>query len=739
MMDNRQKFTLVLIVLLAIAIGCVGTMLLIELSGIARTRITPTPPVITTSAPADSDPVWDRIQKNGMITVGISADYAPFAYIGPDFSLQGFEIALNQELSKRLGIPVNLKNMAFDGLANALQLGQIDMAVAAISVTPERSAVIDFSNIYFVSQDAVLAAPNSTITISGPADLASLRVGAQRGTVYASWLQSTLVVPGLMPAQNAVEFSSADEMIAALNGANPVIQVALLDLLPAQEAQAQGRGRLAGSGINPQMYAIAIPKGATTLQAKLNDALAAMVSDGTMAALQRTFLNISQPVPPPTPTPTPVIPLTPTPVPTARPPACLDGMAFVADLNYPDNGMQNPASFPPGTVIQKGWRIRNTGTCSWNSSYVLAYTGSVPPNSPVGGSPVAIQGVVAPGATYDIYATLTAPSTPGTYQSFWSLRNGNGMFFGDRLWVGLRVTSGPATPTPGPAAPVIYSFSADPTQVIAGQCVTLRWSFGGQNLALARLFRGQQVILQDMALNGSSWDCPTQPGMTEYRLVVDSEFSGSTSSSKFVNVTPASQPTPTSPPVPPPLPPVINSFQSDKSQVNLGECLRLEWSFSAVDLASAQVLRNGEVIVPNPSLQGRQKDCPPAAGQVEYRLVVTGATSGTAQQSVYVSVVNVPPTDSPPVILDFSVSPGEIAIGQCFNLSWSFTGSSLASSNITRNGLPILTDVMTNGYYQDCINDPNLVGQLTYELNVASEFSGSTTQSETVNVLQLLK
>ena len=61
--------------------------------------------------------------------------------------------------------------MAFDGLFDALQLNEIDVAVAAISRTNERDKFVDFSTVYFVGEDAILARMDSTIVIEEVEDL----------------------------------------------------------------------------------------------------------------------------------------------------------------------------------------------------------------------------------------------------------------------------------------------------------------------------------------------------------------------------------------------------------------------------------------------------------------------------------------------------------------------------------------------------------------------------------------
>jgi len=77
--------------------------------------------------------------------------------------------------------------------------------------------------------------------------------------------------------------------------------------------------------------------------------------------------------------------------------------------------------------------------------------------------------------------------------------------------------------------------------------VNLSWSFDGTSLAAARLFRNDEVIQQDVQMQGSAQDCPPDAlgGTTiVYRLVVDSEFSGSASAEAAVNMVAAAEAVP---------------------------------------------------------------------------------------------------------------------------------------------------------------------------------------------------
>jgi hypothetical protein len=137
---------------------------------------------------------------------------------------------------------------------------------------------------------------------------------------------------------------------------------------------------------------------------------------------------------------------TDTAAPTNTPGAqgCTDGAQYVADLTVPDNTV-----FPPGAAFTKTWRLRNSGTCNWVSSYSFAFVGGEAMGAPAS---VNISGNVAPGAQYDVSVNMIAPNTPGTYKGTWQMRNSGGAFFGTKPFVQIVVAAPTATQTAPPPA-----------------------------------------------------------------------------------------------------------------------------------------------------------------------------------------------------------------------------------------------------------------------------------------------
>jgi hypothetical protein len=122
------------------------------------------------------------------------------------------------------------------------------------------------------------------------------------------------------------------------------------------------------------------------------------------------------------PTQTPVPPTATSAPLTATPVTYCDWVAFVGDVTVPDGSV-----FSPGETFTKVWRLKNRGTCAWTIDYKLAFTGG---NS-MGSTTLAHLPVyVGPGQTVDVAVNLTAPSTPGHYTGYWSMKNASGVLFG---------------------------------------------------------------------------------------------------------------------------------------------------------------------------------------------------------------------------------------------------------------------------------------------------------------------
>lgn len=169
----------------------------------------------------------------------------------------------------------------------------------------------------------------------------------------------------------------------------------------------------------------ATPQPAATLNALYTAAAQTLEGMSTQAvATQYTStptLSISELTASPTtfPTFTIVPPIsTSTPVPVSR----CDAAEFVGDVTYPDG-----STIPLGSAFTKIWRLKNTGTCTWTTSYAFVYVAGDRLGAP---STVSMPTNVGPGQTVDLAVNLIAPDLGGHYSGYWKLRNSSNVLFG---------------------------------------------------------------------------------------------------------------------------------------------------------------------------------------------------------------------------------------------------------------------------------------------------------------------
>lgn len=171
-------------------------------------------------------------------------------------------------------------------------------------------------------------------------------------------------------------------------------------------------------------------------------------------------------------TPTPVVPtsVVPTFAPTST--SGCDRAQFISDITVPDGTI-----FAPNATFTKTWRLKNTGTCAWTSSYSLVLASG----DRMSGADSIIPVTVNSGQTVDLGINLIAPSAAGSYRGYWQLKNASGILFGigananQPFFVDIKVTgtlTSTPTPTTAPATGT-STFTPSPT---ATSSTTGGWS-----------------------------------------------------------------------------------------------------------------------------------------------------------------------------------------------------------------------------------------------------------------------
>jgi polar amino acid transport system substrate-binding protein len=408
---------------------------------------------------------WQNVQQAGVLKVGTAADYPPFSYYNDQHGIDGFDPALIQLIGRKLGVRVEITDFAFEGINAALQIHQVDVIIAALSVTPGREALVKFSNIYYVGEDGILARDESGIeSITSPNEMAGKRIGVQENSTYETWVRTNLINTGKLEEKQLFVYAQSEHAINDLK--QDRLDLVMMDLQPATLALADGGIKLVGQGINQQRLAIALPLGAEELAARINQALQELQNEGVVAELAHKYLGLNPDDLLPTPTPAPTA-TEPTATPDPTPDVCVNSMAHVKDLTYDDHDLTNLPVLDKGEAFQKGWRIKNTGTCDWTGFYFIKYARGNKPEAQMQGQPTVIEGMVKPGQKYDIYIDLVAPQKPGEYIGYWQMHNAENESFGEIIWVAIEIPSDmPVTatvpPLPSETPPIVPTATETP-------------------------------------------------------------------------------------------------------------------------------------------------------------------------------------------------------------------------------------------------------------------------------------
>jgi lysine-arginine-ornithine-binding protein len=228
-----------------------------------------------------------------VIRIGTEAADAPFEYRDSDGALKGLEIELAAAMCAKMKAECVWVNQDFDSLIPALQAHKIDAAMSQMSVTADRKKAVDFTDIVTIGPARYVAPVGSTIT-EDPKTLQGKTVGVESGTTHERYVTERL--KGIATAK---VYQSQEEAYLDLEAGG--IDATLGDqTLSYDWLQKHGRPRFdfAGGQLDdPDIFgagtAIAVRKGDDELRKALNEALAAIIADGTYDRITKSYFPFS--------------------------------------------------------------------------------------------------------------------------------------------------------------------------------------------------------------------------------------------------------------------------------------------------------------------------------------------------------------------------------------------------------------------------------------------------------------
>jgi len=216
----------------------------------------------------------------GKLTLATNAEVPPYEYHDGD-KIVGIDMDIADAIAKKLGLEVQIEDIAFDSVILEVTSGKADIGLAGISATDERKQSVDFSDTYTTSKQLIIVKDDSPI--KGSKDLEGKTVGVQTGTtgdILASDIKDV----------KPERYDKGMDAVQALSQGK--VDAVIIDSEVAKKFVEETSGlKVLDEAFADENYAIAIKKGNKELLDSVNKALSELKSDGTIDSIIAKYIK----------------------------------------------------------------------------------------------------------------------------------------------------------------------------------------------------------------------------------------------------------------------------------------------------------------------------------------------------------------------------------------------------------------------------------------------------------------
>ena len=223
-----------------------------------------------------------RIKKNGVLRVGSDATYFPIEYLDKDGKVVGFGPDLAAEIAKAFGVPLEMKNIAWEKIFTELDEGKIDMIISSVTITSERKKLMSFSKPYFSSGQVVVI--NKGSNIKDLAGLTGKKIGVQSDTTSEG---EAIKLTG---ENNVVKYPEFESAIKDLISGK--IEAVIMDYPPALGKVKNNQSlKLIGGPFTQEFWGVVVAKDNNELLIPVNGVIERLVDSGEIKKLEDKWLK----------------------------------------------------------------------------------------------------------------------------------------------------------------------------------------------------------------------------------------------------------------------------------------------------------------------------------------------------------------------------------------------------------------------------------------------------------------
>lgn len=230
------------------------------------------------------------VQEAGVLTVGTEGTYRPFSFHEDGSGdLTGFDVEIAQAVGEELGVEVEFEETQWDAIFAGLEAGRFDAIANQVSITPEREQDYTFSQPYTYSTGVVVV-PADDDTISSFEDLAGKRTAQSlTSNWYALAEESGATIEAVEGWAQSVALVEQARVDATINDK--------LTFLDHQKQTGSDALKIAAETEDESQSAFALRQGSDALAAAIDEALATLAADGTLAEISEKYFGADVTVP----------------------------------------------------------------------------------------------------------------------------------------------------------------------------------------------------------------------------------------------------------------------------------------------------------------------------------------------------------------------------------------------------------------------------------------------------------
>lgn len=230
-----------------------------------------------TSASAES--TLDKVKKAGVVKIGSGTTVPPVNYIDKDGNWTGFDIAIGDEIAKRLGVKVERVNVNNKTRIAFLANGRIDLTVSSMSVTRSRDEQIDYATPPYLWSGKIFYAKKGKF--KSPEDVCGARVAITQGSNAYLAGEDYLKELGCKKPFKPIAFQTNAECFLALKQGKAEVYIQDTPIISGV-AGAEGLDYEAvGPIFSPGLYGLGVAPNDSKWRDTISFILQDMLADGT--------------------------------------------------------------------------------------------------------------------------------------------------------------------------------------------------------------------------------------------------------------------------------------------------------------------------------------------------------------------------------------------------------------------------------------------------------------------------